>query len=146
MKTLILYYTHSGNTKAIANRKATELGCDVEEITEVKKPNILVAMYRGAKRKKTEIKPIKAKLDDYEKIIIMSCVWAALPVAPVNSAIDSLPAGKKVEVIMVSGGGGTKKTMEGTKELIVRRGCEVVGYTDLKAKKVNGEVVSEVLS
>jgi len=145
MKTIILYYSHSGNTKALANEKAKELGCDLEEITEVKKPNIFVALHRVVKRKKTEIKPIKANLDEYERIIIMSCVWASHPVAPVNSAIDCLPAGKEVEVVMVSGGGGTKKTAAGTKALIIGRGCEVVGYTDVKAKKVNGEVVGEEL-
>jgi len=146
MKTAILYYTHSGNTKALAGIKAKELGCDVEEITEVKKSNLIVAMYRGSKRKKTEIQPIHLKLDDYEKIIIMSPVWAAHPVSAVNSVIDYLPAGKKVELIMVSGGGGTKRTTAGTKELIIKRGCEVVGYTDLRAQKRKGEVVSEVLS
>jgi len=143
MKTIIVYYTHSGNTKALATRKAKELDCDIEEIIEVKKANMIVALYRVVTRGKTMIEPLKSNLDEYEKIIIMSPVWASLPVSAVNSVIDCLPVGKKVELIMVSGGGGTKKTAAGTKELVTGRGCEVVGYTDLKAKKVNNEVVSE---
>ena len=146
MKTIILYYSHSGNTKALAEKKARELGHDIEEITEIKKPLMLVTLFRGMNRKKTEIRPIKSNLSEYEKIIIMSPVWAAHPVSAINSVIDCLPAGKKVELIMVSGGGGTKKTAEGTKELIIRRGCEVAGYTDLKAKRENNAVVSQVLT
>ena len=146
MKTVILYYSYSGNTKAVANKKAGELACDIEQITEVKKVNLIAALYRAIKRKKTEIKPLESKLGEYEKIIIMSPVWASLPVSAVNSAIDCLPAGKQVELVMVSGGGGTKKTAAGTRELVIERGCEVASYTDLKAQKVNGEVVSEVLA
>jgi hypothetical protein len=33
---------------------------------------------------------------------------------------------------MVSGGGGTKNSAEGTKNLIAARGCEVTDYTDIK--------------
>ncbi len=81
--------------------------CD--PISHMKKPFILVSMYRASNQKKTKIQPIKSQLDNYEKIIIMSPVWSALPVPAINSAIDYLPAGKNVELIMVSGGGGKKR-------------------------------------
>ena len=58
----------------------------------------------------------------------------------INSVIECLPKGVKVEFIMVSAGGGTKKSSEGTKELVTSRGCEVVGYTDVKVKRKNNEV------
>ena len=144
MKTLVLFYSYSGNTRAVADREAIEQEADIEEIIEVKKPNMLVGLYRASRRKKTAIQPIKATLDDYDKIIMMSPIWAAHPVSAFNSAIDCLPAGKKVELIMVSGGGGSKKSAEGTIALIKARGCEVTDYTDLKATRKD-KVTTEVL-
>ena len=145
MKTIILYYSHSGNTKALANKKAEELGADIEEIKEVKSPFILVGIMRALRQKKTAIRPIKAKLDSYEKVIIMGPIWAAHPVSPINSIIECLPAGKDVELIMVSGGGGSQKSAEATKALVVQRGCIVANYIDVRVKREGDEVLCEVL-
>jgi len=141
MKTIVLYYSHSGNTKAFAHKKALELGADIEEITETKKPFIVVGLYRAATRKKTAIQPIKARLDSFDKIIIMSPVWKAHPVSAINSAIECLPKGKKVEFITVSAGGGTRASAAGTKALIAAQGCEVVGYTDVQVKQKDDKVL-----
>jgi len=145
MKTIILFYSHSGNTKTIATEKATQLGADIEEITEAKKPNMLIGIYRAMKRKKTDINPIKFNLGDYDKIIIMSPVWGAHPVSAINSVISNLPAGKKVELIMVSGGGGTKKSAKDTKAAVIARGCEIMGYTDLKAMREGDKIISSII-
>ena len=75
MKTIILYYSYSGNTKVLANKKSKELEADIEEIVEVKKPGMIVGVYRALRQKKTDIHPIKSQLDSYDKIIIMSPVW-----------------------------------------------------------------------
>ena len=146
MKTIILYYSRSGTTRVLADKKATELGADIEEILDIKKPSIFSAIIKALKRAKTEIQPIKAQLDIYEKIVIMSPVWAGSPVPAVNSVIDCLPSGKKIEFIMVSMGGGTKDSAARTKEFATARGCEITGYTDLKAVRKKNEVSSEVLN
>ena len=136
MKTIILYYSFSGKTKALANQKANELKADIEEVTEVNKLSTFKAYTIGAfnaiKRKKTEIEPIKSELASYDKIIIMAPVWGGKPAPAFNNIIDQIPSGKKIELIMVSGGGGTKGSAEGTKALFTARGCEVAGYSDVK--------------
>ncbi|MDR2597491.1 MAG: NAD(P)H-dependent oxidoreductase [Treponema sp.] len=141
MKTLILFYSFSGNTRKLASKKAAETGADIEEVIELKRMFVLKAYFIGAysaiKRKKTEIQPIKSQLNGYEKIIIMAPVWAGNPAPAFNSIVEQLPSGKKVELVMVSAGGGTKNSAEGTKNLITMRGCEVTDYIDIKtmAKK-----------
>ena len=145
MKTIILFYSHSGNTRFIANKKAVEAGADIEEIKEIKKPSILTGTLRAIRNAKTGIVPIKSPLADYDNIIIMSPVWAARPVSAINSVFDYLPAGKKVEIYMVSGGGGTKKSAANTRALITGKGCEVTVYIDLKAKKENDTVTYDTL-
>ena len=136
MKTIILFYSFSGKTKKLAGQKANELKADIEEVIEVKKSSLFKAFTVGAfgaiRRKKSEIQPIKAGLGNYDQIIIMVPVWAANPAPVFNNMVELLPSGKKVELVMVSGGGGTRKSAEKTKALIAARGCEVVGYTDVK--------------
>ena len=137
MKTIILYYSLTGKTKALADEKAKELNADIEEITEVKKTSMFCAFFPGVfkavKRKKTKIKPIKADLAGFERIIIMAPVWASNPAPAFNNIVELIPSGKKIELIMVSAGGGTKESAKGTIELFTSRGCEVVGYSDVKA-------------
>ena len=150
MKTLILYYSYSGNTKELALKKAAETGADSEEITETNKQGTLAAYtvgcYKAMKGIKTEIQPVKSNPGDYEKIIIMAPVWAANPAPAAYNIFDMLPQGKKVEIIMVSAGGGTKGSKERTISLATARGCEVISYTDINAKRKNGELVIKPIS
>ena len=141
MKTLILFYSRSGNTRALAMKKSKKLGADIEEIFDVKKPSVISAIFRAQMRKRTEILPIKSNLEEYDKIILMSPVWSAHPVPAMNTVIERLPANKKIEVIMVSAGSGTRKSDEETKKLIAERGCEVIEYTDLKTMMKNNKLV-----
>ena len=137
MKTIILYYSYSGKTKALAIQKADELKTDIEEITEIKKSGKLKAylagVFQAVGRKKAKINPIKSELSNFDKIVVMAPVWAGHPAPAFNNIIEHLPSGKKIEVIMVSAGGGTKDSKEKTKEIITAQGCEVVDYTDITA-------------
>ncbi|MCL2175800.1 MAG: hypothetical protein FWB73_07130 [Treponema sp.] len=135
MKTIILYYSWSGKTKKRAIIKAGEINADIEEVTEVKKPSGFGAFFAGApksiKRKKTNIKPVTSDLSKYDQIIIMAPVWAGHPAPAFNNIVELIPSGKKIEIIMVSGGGGTKKSKEKTIKLFTDKGCEVVNYVDV---------------
>jgi len=137
MKTIILYYSYSGKTKALALKKAGDINADIEEIIEEKKLSFLGSFFIGApsaiKRKTVKIKPITANLNNYEQIIIMAPVWASHPAPAFNNIVENLPSGKKIEIIMVSAGGGTKKTAEKTTKLIASRGCDLINYADVKA-------------
>lgn len=81
MKTLIVYYSYTGNTKKIANAIKNNLNCDILEVT----PKIpfsndydeVVAEYQNnsIKDKSIEINDIGIDLKEYDKIIIGSPVW-----------------------------------------------------------------------
>jgi len=135
MKTIILFYSWSGKTKTLAAEKAGEIGADIEEVTEVKKQSGFGAFFVGApkamKRRKTQIKPISANLENYDQIIVMAPVWAFNPAPAFNNIVEAIPSGKKIEIILISASSGTKKSAEGTKKLFTDRGCEVVNYTDV---------------
>lgn len=81
MKTLIVYYSYTGNTKKIANAIKNNLNCDILEVT----PKIpfsndydeVVSEYQNnsIKDKSIEINDIEIDLKEYDKIIIGSPVW-----------------------------------------------------------------------
>jgi len=135
MKTIILFYSFSGKTKKLAEQKAREINADIEEVMEVKKPSMLGAFFSGVfkavKRRKISIKPIQSDPAKYDQIIIMAPVWAGFPAPAFNNIVEQIPSGKKVEIIMVSESG--KSRSKGTIELLTARGCEVTGYSDVKA-------------
>lgn len=138
MKNLILYYSYSGNTKSLAQKKAASESADTEEIVDIKKRGVFLTLFAGCfkalTRKTAKIRPIKANLKNYGKIIIMAPIWAGHPAPPFNNIINALPEGRKVELIFTSDGGSSMKSSEKTKALIAAKGCEVIGYTDIKTK------------
>jgi len=139
MKTLIVYYSLSGKTRAIATDKAQKEGADILEVKKKKPYSVFTAFILGVraamKQNTVEIEQLKCDFESYEKIILAAPIWGGFPAPPINSVIAMLPAGKDVELIFSSGGGGPTKSVDKVKELIAKQGCTVVGNTDIKSGK-----------
>lgn len=82
MKTLLVYYSFTGNTKIIADKIQEKINCDVLEL----KPKIpfLIDNYQEivdewqsneSAKKEVEIEDINVDLKDYDKVIIGTPVW-----------------------------------------------------------------------
>lgn len=82
MKTLLVYYSYTGNTKIIADMIKEKLDCDVAQL----KPKVpfleedyqaIVDEYQSneSTKKCVEIEDINVDLKDYDKIIIGTPVW-----------------------------------------------------------------------
>ena len=136
MKTIVLYYTYGGSTKAEAEKIAKERGATLCQVEETKKRGMLSAFLSGCpkatKRKASEIKPIAHNLKEFDRIIIGGPIWAGHPAPAINAIFNALPDGKEVELFMCSGGGETPKSAEGTKNLVVQKGCKLISYRDVK--------------
>ncbi len=135
MKTIIVYYTFGGSTKKEAEKLAAELSTSLCRVKEVHERHFLSAFvpggYLAMHRKTVAIKPINTNLKDYDRIIIGCPVWAGFPAPAFNAIVEQLPAGKEVEVFLCSGGGGTRKSEQGTRELIESKKCTVISYRDV---------------
>ncbi len=135
MKTVILYYTFGGSTKKEAERLAKEQNVPIYRVREAHRRSFLGAFvpggYYAMHRKAVAIRPMEIDLNDYDRIIIGCPVWAGNPAPAFNSIVKRLPAGKEVEVFLCSGGSGTAKSEQGTKEMIEKKGCIVVSYRDV---------------
>lgn len=80
MKTLIVYYSHSGTTKKVAQRLSQEIGAEGEEIIDLKKRvgwwSFPVAGFDAILKRKTGIKPPEKNPADYELVIVGTPIWA----------------------------------------------------------------------
>lgn len=108
----ILYYSFGGSTQKLAEERAKAQCADVYEIREARKRTLFGAFIPGGfeamKRKASKILPLGIDWDKYERVDLYAPVWAGYPAPAFNAALALVPAGKRVAVVLCSGGGETK--------------------------------------
>ena len=126
MKTAIVYYSMSGNTKYVADKIAEKVGADIIRIEPVKAyPD------EGAKKfiwggksavmgEKPVLQPYEFSLEKYDRIILGTPVWASTFTPPVRSFIKENQdiRGKKIAVFICFSGGGADKAIKKMKKYI----------------------------
>jgi flavodoxin len=134
MKTLILYYSYTGHCRKKALELRAQLGADIERIDTYRKPNkfraYTVGCFMAMRQRKEDIKPIRANLKAYDKVILVSPVWAGHPATPFNAAVALIPVGKTVDVYMVSASG--KSQREKNMDYVNSKGLKLSEYYDVK--------------
>ena len=135
MKTLVVYYTRTGNTKFAAETIATELRADLEKVTDLKKRQGRLA-YLPAGRdamqgKETEIAQTSKNSTNYDLIIIAQPVWAGSPTPAIRTYLNRNDlSGKKVALFISDSNLG--KAIEKNKALMSN--STFVGELVLSAK------------
>ncbi|MEN3056273.1 MAG: flavodoxin family protein [Candidatus Methanosuratincola petrocarbonis] len=80
MKSLVVYYSRTGNTRKVADKLASLLGCELAEIVDLKNRKgpfgFLGAGYSAYARKLTKIKPPDKDPSAYDLIIVGTPIWA----------------------------------------------------------------------
>jgi len=136
MKTLVLFYSYSGKTKAIAEKLAAEENADIAEIKDVKRPGKAEAYTTGClaamRSKAGQIQPLDVDLAAYDRFILLSPVWASNPAPAFNAALEQLPRDKTVSVKMVSAS-GKSNCRDRLKAAIKAKGGVLESFEDIKA-------------
>jgi flavodoxin len=109
LKSLVVYYTRSGNSRFIAETIAAEIGADVEEVIDLKKRTGILGWLRGGRDarqgKETEIAPTKKTPANYELIVVGTPIWAGNPTPAINTYLKKNDlSGKKVAAFFSQGG------------------------------------------
>ena len=109
MKSLVVYYTRTGNARFAAETIAAEIVADVEEVIDMKNRSGKLAYLTGgaaARRgKETEIAPTKKSPADYDLIIVGTPVWASRPAPAITTYLKKNNlSGKKVALFFTQGG------------------------------------------
>ena len=136
MNTLIVYYSYSGHTKAIAEGLATAQGAALAEVRDAKRPGKFKAYSVGClaalRGKAWPILPLSADFAACDHLVLLSPVWAGNPPPAVKAALALLPAGKAVAVKMISASG--ESACRGRIEAALNaKGCTLEQFEDVKA-------------
>ena len=118
-KMLVLYYSQTGNTKAVAEAIANKLGADIEEITMVNPydPDFQATIDRCKRDQKQgvlpEIHPVKADIANYDVIFLGFPVWFGTYAPPVTTFLNSADfSGKKIVPFCTFGSGGLESSVK----------------------------------
>lgn len=82
MKTIVVYYSRKGSNKYLAVKIASSLKCDIEEI----RPRLnlfllfLMNVHLG-------IRPLKKRIEEYERVILCGPIWMGKFIPPLRSFI-----------------------------------------------------------
>ncbi len=108
MKTLVLYYSKSGNNKFLAEKIAESLQGDIESIKTASFPIILLSTWL---KFKIGIKPFKNSIEDYDKVIICGPIWMGQLIAPLRDVITKYKSQIK-NLYFVTCSGSSEKTKD----------------------------------
>lgn len=122
-KVLVLYYSQSANTRAVAQELAKKLNADIEEVEAVRPYdgdfNATIARFQQEREQgiKPEVKPIKADLSQYDTIFLGYPIWFGTIATPMGAFLDSADlSGKKIVPFCTFGSGGLDTSIRDLKE------------------------------
>lgn len=118
-KVLVLYYSQTSNTKAVAEEIATKLGADIEEVVAVNpydgdfKATIDRCMKERQEGTTPEIMPIKADLSKYDVIFLGYPIWFGTFAPPIATWLNNVDlSGKQVVPFCTFGSGGLESSIK----------------------------------
>ena len=130
-KTLVLYYSLTSNTKAVAEEIANRLGADIEEIACVNPydTNFQACIQRCMQEREQGVTPdiqtVKADLSQYDIIFLGYPVWFGTYAPPVATFLNIVDlCGKKIVPFCTFGSGGLESSI-----------------ADLKAEEPDAEIL-----
>lgn len=150
-KILITYYSHTGNTKYLAEKIQAKIGGNIEQIIPIKAyPNDYDEVVEKVKAEKVqkfmpELKPITKDLSQYDIIFVGTPVWWYTFSSPVRTFLTKNDfAGKVIVPFCTHGGGGEASTFTDMKILVpkseIKTGFSVYGHN------VNDEMLENWLN
>lgn len=145
MKTAIIYYSHSGNTKKIADILSDYLkqAGEVEAIglqAQDETANFFRQSARAFRHKRAKISQVNFDLDKYDLICFASPVWAFGPAPAMNTYLDKCfnVGGKEIILFTTYGSGtGNERCLRFMQDILARKGAGQFKQFSIQQLKVN---------
>ncbi len=123
MNALVVYYSRTGKTKFVAEKIASELKADIEEVVDLKNRDgwfgWLKAGFDATIGRETEIGEIRKSPRDFDLIVVGTPVWNSRPSSAIRTYLERNDfSEKKVAIFCTNEGIGKEKALERTKSLI----------------------------
>lgn len=141
MKTLVVFYSRTENTKKIAESISKSLDCDIEEIVDTEKRGGIIGYiksgYEASRGKLSKIKDPKNDASQYDLVIIGTPVWAGKMAVPVRTYItQNHDKFNNVAFFSTAGGTNFDGTFSDMKEV---SGTSPIAEIGIRAKEVQDE-------
>lgn len=136
-KTLVLYYSATGTTKAIAEKIAQQLDADLAEIHPAQPytdadlnwhdPQSRTSIEQHQHASRVEIKDDLPDISQYDNILIGHPIWWAIPPRFIATTIDHLDLnGKHLATFATSGGTNYDRSQSNVERTVKENGYDVV--------------------
>ncbi len=147
-KALVVYYSLSGDTRKIAEKLASKLDCDIEEIVDKTKRSGFIGFiksgYQAYRRKIVSIEKPAENPADYDIVILGTPVWAGTITPAVRTYItanaDSI---EKVAFFCSIAGNKDKKTFRVLEEITGQNPVAKLTVTDKDRSRGYNESVDD---
>lgn len=132
MRTVIVYHSHSGRTRALAERVRDGSGADLVEVRP-RTPYGLVSVYargtpRARHREADAVEPAAIDVTAYDRIAIGTPVWGGHPTPVINGAVAALQgAAGKSAVLFATCGYSPGESFSVLRAALAAKGVDVVG-------------------
>jgi flavodoxin len=88
MKTLIVYYSFSGNNECLAQELQKRLNCDIQKIVELKPRKSLDIFLDLIFKQKSKIEKSNFDLRQYDRSILIAPIWAGKIATPLRAFVE----------------------------------------------------------
>lgn len=88
MKSLVVYYSRSGNTETVAKELSNAVKCDIKKIELKNDIGFMGAAFSAFFGLKGKIKSMDLNLIDYDNLFIGTPVWAGKTSTPINTLLS----------------------------------------------------------
>jgi flavodoxin len=123
MKILVVYYSRSGRSRAVAEAIARRLNADLQEVMPLKGYRGLFGFFRGgyqaARRKLPAIQPPDREAAAYDLVLFGTPIWAGRMSSPMRSCITGQKAAiKRYAFFCTAGSAEQQAALDDLRELI----------------------------
>lgn len=121
-RTLIAFYSMSGNTRIIANEIRSAVDADIEEIVEPRLRQgfggVMRALFDNVLRREPPISPASHDPSEYDLLLLGGPVWAGRMAAPVRTYAKRYgTSARRVAFFCTEGANGAEKAFADLEEL-----------------------------
>lgn len=139
MKTLVVYYSRTGNTRKVAESISKMLKCDIEEIVDMKnRKGILGFLGAGRDTVFNKLTRINVKKDpsEYDMVIIGTPIWVGNMTVAIRTYLNLYKGKfKHVAFFCTMGGSGDKRAFKNMEELIEKKPESTLVLRDREIKR-----------
>ena len=147
MKTLVVYYSRTGNTKRVAECIADALGADLLQLTEQEDRQgargYVVAGWAAMRRKEAALDPLEKDPGDYDLVVVGTPVWAFTVTPAVRTFLNRYSSSiESTAFFCTMGGSGATRTFQEMESLC---GAAPLATLSLNDKQLKNEDVGEIV-